>query len=144
MRFVVIGGIAGRLHGSATVTRDLDVCYARDALNLEALASALQVLNARLRGVTEDVPFRLDAQSLHNGDSLTFVTDAGDLDLLGTPAGIGGYDELARTAEEMDLDGLRVRVASLDALIQMKRAAGRLKDLIELEGLAALRDEIDR
>ncbi|HYM52587.1 MAG TPA: hypothetical protein VEW45_03775 [Candidatus Dormibacteraeota bacterium] len=144
VRYVVIGAIAGRLLGSPTVTRDLDICYARDDANLEALASALGELHARLRGVREDVPFILDARTLRAGDSFTFETDAGDVDILGTPAGTHGYEELIRTAEEQELGGLTIRVASIDALIQMKRAAGRPKDLIEVEVLTALRDEIDR
>jgi len=141
---VVIGAFAGRLLGSPSLTRDLDICYARDRANLEGLAMALQELHARLRGVKEDVPFRLDAKTLANGDSFTFVTDAGDLDILGTPSGTTGYDELARTAEVTDLGGIRVRIASIDSLIRMKRAAGRPKDLIEVEVLAALRDELDQ
>jgi len=144
VRFVVIGAFAGRLLGSPSLTRDLDICYARDRQKLEALAAALQELHARLRGVDEDVPLRLDAKTLANGDSFTFVTDAGDLDVLGTPSGTSGYDELVRTAEETDLGGIRVRVASIDSLIRMKRAAGRPKDLIEVEVLAALRDELDQ
>jgi hypothetical protein len=143
VRYVVIGAFAGRLLGSPTVTRDLDICYARDRPNLEALAGVLRDLNARLRGVNEPVAFRLDARSLEAGDSFTLVTDAGDLDILATPQGTGGYDDLARTANETDLDGLLVLVASIDDLIRMKRAAGRPKDLIELEVLGALRDEID-
>jgi hypothetical protein len=139
----VIGAIAGRLHGSPTVTRDLDICYARDVANLAALAAALTEMQARLRGVEEDVPFILDARTLRAGDSFTFETDAGDLDVLAAPAGTHGFDELMRTAEPMDLGGLTVNVASLDALIQMKRAAGRPKDLIEVEVLAAVRAEID-
>lgn len=143
VRFVVIGAFAGRLLGSPSLTRDIDICYARDPENLSALAAALIELNARLRGVAEDVPFRLDARTLANGDSLTFATDAGDLDILGTPSGSGGYDDLVRTAEEVELGEITVRIASIDALIRMKRAAGRPKDLIEVEVLAALRDELD-
>jgi hypothetical protein len=144
VRYLVIGATAGRLLGSPTVTRDLDICYARDDANLEALATALQELNARLRGAPGDVPFTLDAPSLRAGGSFTFETDAGDLDILATPAGTDGYPDLIRTAEELDLGGLTVKVASIDALIEMKRAAGRPKDLIEVEVLAALRDEADR
>jgi predicted nucleotidyltransferase len=143
VRFVIIGGIASRLHGSPSVTRDLDICYARDAANLEALAAALVDLHARLRGVAEEVPFRLDAQTLHRGDSFTFATDAGDLDVLGTPSGTAGYEELARTADDVEMGSLRVKVASLDAIIAMKRAAGRPRDRVEVEILEALRDEID-
>jgi hypothetical protein len=144
VRFVLIGGFGGRLHGSPTVTNDLDLCYARDRDNLEALARALKRLHARLRGAPEAVPFRLDARTLAAGDHFTFATDAGSLDILGTPAGVSGFEELSRTAEAMDLDGLTVPVASLDDLIRMKLASRRPKDLIEAEVLGALREEIDR
>lgn len=139
--FVVIGGIAARLWGSPTVTRDLDICYARTTPNLERLAAALQEIHATLRGVNEEVPFRLDARTLAAGDSFTFKSDVGDVDVLGTPTGTGGYEDLKASAERMDLDGLKVWVASLADLIEMKRAAGRPKDRIEVEILGAVRDE---
>ncbi|MPZ16399.1 MAG: hypothetical protein GEV06_00580 [Luteitalea sp.] len=141
VRFVMIGGLAARVWGSPTVTNDLDICYARDASNLSALARALKVLGARLRGVDAPVPFLLDGATLRAGDHFTFETDAGDLDIIGVPAGTRGYDELVRTAETLDLGGLQVAVTSLDDLIEMKRAAGRPKDRIELEVLGAVREE---
>jgi hypothetical protein len=145
VRFVVIGGIAARLRGSTTITEDLDVCYQREPENLERLVRALQEIDARLRGAPADVPFRLDAKTLAMGDSFTFVTDVGSLDVVGHPSGIpGGYEELERAAEELELvGGVSVMVASLDDLIRMKRAAGRAKDLAEVEVLGALRDEVD-
>ncbi len=54
------------------------------------------------------------------------------------------FDPLRLFRELSDLDGLTVLVASIDDLIRMKRAAGRPKDLIELEVLGALRDELDQ
>ncbi len=142
VRFVVVGGFAGRIWGSPTVTNDVDVCYARDRVNLERLALALSSLHARLRGAPEAVPFRLDARALEAGDHFTFVTDAGNLDCLGVPAGTRGYDDLASTAKEFDLGKLKVKVAALEDLIRMKRAAGRPKDRIEVEVLNALKEEI--
>jgi hypothetical protein len=141
VEFVVIGGIAARLWGSPTVTRDLDICYARTPANHERLAAALQHVHAKLRRVGEKVPFRLDARTLAAGDSFTFKSDVGDVDCLGTPTGTGGYDDLKASAERVDVDGLKVWVTSLIDLIDMKRAAGRNKDRIELEVLGALRDE---
>lgn len=141
VRFVLIGGLAGRQRGSSTVTNDLDVCYDRAPDNLERLATTLRAMNARLRGVAEDVPFILDARTLRNGDSFTFDTDYGALDILATPSGTAGYADLVRGAERMDVGGFAVDVVSLDDLIRMKRAAGRLKDRIEVEVLVALRDE---
>lgn len=144
VRFVVIGGIAGRLWGSTTVTNDLDICYARDRANLAALATVLRDLKAKLRTAHEDVKFAADARALENGDHFTFATIAGNLDCLGTPRGSGGYETLARNAEAMDVGGVTVHVAALQDLIAMKRAAGRPKDLIEVEILSAVRDEIER
>jgi hypothetical protein len=141
VRFVVVGGIAGRLLGSPTVTRDLDICYARDAANLRALAAVLAQLHAHLRGVEPGLPFHPDARTLRAGDAFTLQTDAGDLDLLATPAGTDGYADLARSATLTDLGGVQVLVAAVDDLIRMKRTAGRPKDMIEVEVLGALRDE---
>jgi hypothetical protein len=140
--FVIIGGIAGQLWGSPTITQDLDICYAREQTNLEHLAGALHELNAKLRGVKEDAPFRLDARTLFNGDSFTFITDFGAFDCLATPSGTSGYNDLKQGAEAMPVGGGRkVWVCSIDDLIRMKRAAGRRKDQLELEHLGALRDE---
>jgi hypothetical protein len=90
VRFVVIGGFAAAVHGSPTTTQDLDICHARDDANLRALAAALSQMGARLRGVDEQVPFKIDARALKAGDSFTFQTTLGDLDCLATPAGTRG------------------------------------------------------
>lgn len=144
VRFVLIGGLAAQLWGSPTSTQDLDICYSRDKPNLEQLAAALSELNAKLRGVKENVPFRLDARTLASGDSFTFTTDLGDLDCLGTPTGTNGYEDLKQAAEPMKVGGIEILVTSLDDLIRMKRAAGRPKDRIEVEILGAVRDERGR
>ncbi len=85
----------------------------------------------------------MDAKPLLRGDSFTLTTDIGWLDILATPSGTTGYEDLARTAEAYDLFGYRVLVASVDDLIRMKRAAGRPKDLLAIEELGALREELD-
>lgn len=143
VRFVLIGGLAAKAHGSPTLTVDIDVCYARDRDNLERLAAALGELGAVLRGAPPDLPFHADARTLARGDTFTLRTDHGDLDIIGSPPGTDGFADLDANADAAELDdGLVVRVASLDDLIRMKRAAGRPKDRIELEVLGALRDEI--
>jgi hypothetical protein len=139
--YVMIGGLAARLWGSPSVTNDLDLCYDRSPENLERLAAALRELQATLRGAPEGLPFLLDAKTLKQGDSFTFNTVAGAFDLLGTPSGSDGYGSLALNAREMDLGDMTVRVADLRDLIRMKKAAGRPKDLIEVEILSALLEE---
>ena len=143
VRFVLIGGYAAALRGSPMVTGDVDICPARDRGNLDRLAEALQSLHARLREAPADVPFPLDGRTLEVGDHFTFATDVGPMDSLGTPAGTDGFADLDASATDEDLDGLVVRVASLEDLIRMKRAAGRPQDLIAVEWLSALRDELE-
>jgi hypothetical protein len=93
---------------------------------------------------------RRPARSRSNGrktrlasDAFAFTTDLGWLDLLGTPAGTTGYEDLVRTADAFDLFGYRVLVAAVEDLIRMKRASGRPKDLPALEELGALRHVLD-
>jgi hypothetical protein len=143
VRYVLIGGLAAVTHGAPLVTQDVDICYARDDDDLARLATALREVDAELRGADPGLPFRLDARTLRAGDAFTFTTDVGWLDLLGTPSGTDGYEDLARTADRFSLFGHAVLVASVDDLIRMKRAAGRPKDLLAVEELGALREELD-
>jgi len=64
VRFVIIGGVAATIHGSARLTSDLDVVYARDRENLERLVAALQPLDPYLRGAPPGLPFRFDVETL--------------------------------------------------------------------------------
>jgi len=137
--FVVVGGVALIVHGSARFTKDLDICYATDPTNLDLLGSALVDVNARLHGVDEDVPFVPDGRTLRRVGILCLDSAEGPIDLLFQPAGAPPYEELRRRAARMDLGGFGVLVASLDDLAAMKRAAGRPIDLIDLEEIEVIR-----
>ncbi len=144
VRYVIIGGFAGDLLGAPLNTNDLDICYERSSDNLTRLASALRELGATLRvaGVDEDLPFILDGTTLAAGDSFTFDTDAGALDVLGTPSGTAGFGDLSRRARAVTISDLQVLVVDIADLMRMKRASGRVKDRLHLEVLSALTDEI--
>ena len=129
VKFVVIGGVAAALHGSPMLTADVDISYERTPENLDRLSAALAELNARLRGIEEDLPFEPHARALKSGSNFTFATDLGDLDVIGWPDGISSYDELVSAAVPMRIGRQEVLVASIDDLIRMKRAAGRPKDI---------------
>lgn len=137
--FVIVGAVALVLHGSARATQDLDVCYAREPENLGRLARALQEFDPRLRGAPAGLPFRLDARTLQSGLNFTLETSAGDRDLLGEVTGVGGYRDVVAGAEVVELYGRHVRVMGLATLERAKRAAGRLKDLVDLAEILEVR-----
>jgi hypothetical protein len=139
--FVVIGGIAGIIHGSAYPTYDFDVLYARDDKNLERMAGALSELGVTLRGAPADLPFQLDARTLAAGCNFTFESKYGHFDILGEAAGMRDYEAIRANAKRDEAYGVQIRVASIDDLIRMKRAAGRSKDKLMAEELIAIAED---
>jgi predicted nucleotidyltransferase len=139
--FIIVGGVAATLHGSARLTQDVDVVYARDVENLSRIASALAPLQPYLRGVPPGLPFRLDRETLAAGLNFTLTTSAGDIDLLGEIAGIGTYEALLPHTVEVELFGARCKCIDLPTLIAAKVAAGRPKDLEVIAELGALLEE---
>lgn len=137
--FVVVGAVALVLHGSSRVTRDLDVCYERTAVNFTRLAAALAPFKPTLRGAPPSLPFRLDVATLRSGLNFTLTTTAGDIDLLGEITGLGGFKVVKQLSERMTVYGRDVPVLGLTGLERAKRAAGRLKDLADLAEIAELR-----
>lgn len=136
--FVVIGGVAVVAHGHIRTTRDLDITYATDQPNLDALAEVLVATDARLRGVTEIVPFIPDGRTLSRTELLTLETTAGSLDLLARPPGAAPYAQLRVRSLAIDVEGHEVRIAAIEDLLAMKRAAGRPRDLEDIEALESL------
>jgi hypothetical protein len=137
--FVVIGGVAVIVQGSPRFTKDLDICYATDQANLDRLGRLLLDLDAKSRGIDEDLPFVPDARALRQAAMLTLTTRNGDIDLLADPPGSPGYATLKRKASRIDLDENVMLVASIDDLIAMKTAAGRPQDIVDLESLEIAR-----
>jgi predicted nucleotidyltransferase len=125
VRFIIIGGVAGVVHGAARATYDIDIVYARDTENIERLVEALQPHRPYLRGAPPGLPFKWDAGTVQAGLNFTLTTDLGPLDLLGEVTGGGFYEELLPSCEELQVFGVTCRVVTLEKLIQFKRAAGR-------------------
>lgn len=138
--FVVIGGVAGSLHGSAYPTFDLDAAYSREGPNLTRLAEALEDLQVTLRGAPPDLPFQIDAKTIANGANFTFDSRLGRFDILSEIDGIRDYESLRSAATPTTLGDLTVRIASIDHLIAMKRAANRNKDKMMLEEYIVIAD----
>jgi predicted nucleotidyltransferase len=139
--FVMIGGMAGIAHGSDHLSFDLDIAYSRSRENMKRLVEALGELDVRLRGAPPELEFILDQRTIENGANFTFITPHGDLDVLGDVAGIKDFDALERNAIVREVGDIPIKVASIDDLIAMKRAANRPKDRNMLEDYLVLADE---
>ena len=139
--FILVGGVAGNVHGSARATYDVDVVYGRSDDNLDRLVRALGPLNPYLRGAPAGLPFVFDVDTLRRGLNFTLTTSLGDLDLLGEVTGGGTYEELLLLSESVPVFGESCRCVSLPGLLRLKRAAGRPKDLEAIAELEALLEE---
>lgn len=138
--FVVIGGIARVLHGSAQTTGDSDVLVARDEQNLNNLAAALADLDARLMVGHEVRAFRADSDRLRMGVNFSWMTTAGQVDTFGEAEGGFRYDDVVQNAVEViTAAGNRIKVASIDQLLEMKRRLVRPKDVRDVEELEQLK-----
>jgi hypothetical protein len=145
VEYVLIGGLAATLYGSPHVTTDVDITPEGTRDNLERLAMALEDLDARVRapGEPDGLPFDRSAEMLARVSLLNLTTRAGDLDLAFEPHGTGGYPDLVRTAVEIQVHGVSVRVAALSDVIRSKEAAGREKDRLTLPTLRRLQERLE-
>lgn len=141
VEFILIGGLAANLRGSARVTLDVDVVYSRTRENIKCLVEALRPHSPYLRGAPPGLPFQWDEKTVRMGLNFTLVTDLGDLDILGEVVGGGLYDALLPHSSELEAFGVKLRCVTLEYLIRLKRAAGRPKDFEIIAELQALLEE---
>jgi hypothetical protein len=139
--FVIVGGLAATIHGSARLTRHVDVVYSRSDANIERIVEALRPLRPYLRGAPRGLPFAWSNATVLRGLNFALTTDIGDIDLLGELVGGTTYETLAPRAETVHLFGLECRCAPLLELIRVKRAGGQAKDLVVAAELEAVLEE---
>ncbi len=136
--YVLIGAMAAVVqHAGLTATVDVDIAPAYEEENRARLAAALRQMGARLRISGDDagVATTIDARTFKGMSVMTFVTTHGPFDVLFEPAGAPPYAELYRRGTTMSLSGIDVRVAAVEDVIAMKRAAGRRKDAAHVAAL---------
>lgn len=141
IEFIIVGGTAATIHGSARLTQDLDIVYRRTEDNLSRLVHSLAPYNPYLRGAPAGLPFSWDERTLRNGLNFTLNTTLGALDLLGEITGGGDYDKLLPDSIRLQLYNVECYCLGLERLIHVKRAAGRPKDLETVAELEAIMEE---
>jgi len=136
--FVVVGGLAVGAWGVVRGTKDVDVVVAPDPDNFKRVAEVAVAAHGHVQQgeAMLGTPISI-AAALASGEQVAIETDLGRLDVVQGLDGVPGYDELNSRASETDILGIRVAVCALADLKAMKRAAGRTRDLADLEDLEA-------
>jgi hypothetical protein len=118
--------------------------YRRSPENLSRLIQSLAPFQPYFRGAPPGLPFKWDVETLRRGLNFTLTTQLGPIDLLGEITGGGSYEQLSEDTVIVTAFGVECRCITLDRLIDVKRAAGRVKDFEAIAELEALREERDR
>ncbi|MFI9592857.1 hypothetical protein [Nonomuraea sp. NPDC052265] len=130
VRAVVIGQVAGIMHGSAELTGDLDLLWDGVPEHAPALAAAFASVGARL-GDETGRPLAAHPDSLLR-PKVRFTSAGAGGDCCTPALPWGGFQVgecLDRAVTATGPDGLKVRYVSRDDLVRMRRALGRPKDL---------------
>lgn len=148
VNYVVIGGVAAQAWAASVgvnipPTTDIDVTPSRDRENLERLSAALDDLGAQIRteSESEGLPFAHDGGSLARADTWNLICRAGPFDVTLRPSGTKGFEDLARRARLVTVNGVDTPLADLADVVRSKRAADRPKDI---EVLPALEEALRR
>ncbi len=145
VRYIVVGGIATILHGYVRATADVDLVV---DLHTEEAAKAIRTLSGH--GFKPQAP--VDPMQFADTDQRARWVDEKNMEVFSLfhPDHPGltvdlfarhpiPFDLLWSRSIVMDLGGTRVRVCSIDDLIELKRLAGRPKDLVDIEKLSRIK-----
>lgn len=138
---VIVGGLAMQMHGYMRMTYDIDLVL---AMNDENLTRFIEV--AKRLGLAPIIPVPIDAlkkaqqiDAWHREKGLLgFALRGPDLTASVVDVLVRleiAYDRLAAAAVEGELAGRRIKIASIEHLLEMKRAANRPKDQLDIAAL---------
>lgn len=143
VKFVLIGGFAGVVHGCTYVTQDIDICCDFSADNLLVLQKALKGLHPVHRMTPQRLKLKLTTESCARFKNLYLDTDIGQVDCIGFVQGLGNYEDIEPMSEIRDIGGgLRIRVLTVDSLIEARKAMNRPRDreaVLQLEAIKKMR-----
>jgi predicted nucleotidyltransferase len=138
VEFVVVGGLAVNAWGVVRGTKDVDVVVAPEIENLKRVAEVAVACNGHVQQGEALLGSAISiASALASGEQVAIETSLGRLDVVQGLDGIPSYADLRSRASEAEILGITVAVCSLQDLKAMKQAAGRTRDLADLEDLDA-------
>lgn len=123
---ILIGNAAAALQGAPVTTVDLDFLIRKTPLNLRKLTAIAKSLDAML--LRPHYPVSGLYRLMRDEDGL-------QLDFMTVIHGIKSFEALRTQAQPRDFAGHPLLVASLAAVLESKRAAGRPRDKAVLDTL---------
>ncbi|MFA5554400.1 MAG: nucleotidyltransferase [Phycisphaerae bacterium] len=126
--FVIVGGLAGAIHGCTVVTEDIDICCSFTAENLFKLHKALAGLNPVHRMTPNKLKFEITKQNCKDFKNLYIDTDLGQLDCISSVQGIGSFDSVKAKSKPHVINNKQYNILQIDDLILSKKAMNRPKD----------------
>jgi hypothetical protein len=132
--FLVVGGWAVILHGHVRATDDMDILVRASSVNSKLVFAALIAFGAPLQthGVTAD-------HFANPGNAYRFGIAPFKVEVLTQISGVS-FDEALQGSKTFELGGQHIPFIGKLALIRNKKAAGRHKDLADVEELERLND----
>ena len=131
VKFLLVGAYALAAHGFPRATMDIDIWVMPSPENAQAVLRALRRFGSPQHGLT--------AADLQNDDTIFQIGVAPRrIDIITGASGLRFHETFAQSTP-VDIEGIAVRVPSLDDLIRNKKASGRTKDLADVDALETLR-----
>jgi hypothetical protein len=127
VRFILVGAYALAAHGYPRATMDIDIWVMPSPENADAVLRALRSFGAPLHNLSKK-----DLQK--DGTIFQIGVAPRRIDIITTASGLQ-FEPTYRNSIPVNIEGIEVRIPSLDDLIINKRASGRTKDLADAEAL---------
>ncbi len=132
VKFLLVGAYAMAAQGYPRTTMDIDFWVLPSPENADAVMRALRGYGAPLFDLTKE-------DLTKEGTIFQIGVAPRRIDIITSASGLQFEQAFAR-ALSTDLEGIEVRVPSIDDLITNKRASGRAKDLADVEALELLKE----
>jgi hypothetical protein len=144
VEFIIIGGLAGIIHGTTRVTQDVDICCRFTPENLLKLFAAIKNTHPVHRMSPKRPVLVLNPQNVNKFKNLYLDTDIGQLDCLDEVQGVGKFDEVCKNAIPVKIGRKVYQVLNLDALIKSKESLNRSQDRQDILQLQAIKETKQR
>jgi len=132
VKFILVEAYALAAHGYPRATMDIDIWVMPSPENADAVIRALSRFGAPLHNLTKE-------DLLEDGTIFQIGVAPRRIDIITTASGLQ-FETTYQNSSPVTIEGIEVRIPSIDDLILNKRAIGRTKDLADAEALESLKN----